>query len=187
MGDSESPAPVHAEILLGLISCRSCSLEYLPQFTLGCWLAWSCAGFVEAITSAVSSWMQGLCHVQKRVSPQSSCLSQSLRPFPTMVPETWERSSYRHHICDEALCRHLSSSVSLFWVSAFTTVYCTEKFPWWGARAALNYGYLGSSLSMCSFSKIIIISWPTDTVCYQTWDLGQIYSVWHMFLLAFRS
>lgn len=197
-------------MLVGLILCRSCYFEcpLPPHFTLACWLAWSHAGLVHLSAFPSSHWdadwlylVQVLCRqlhllwvhecrdsvMSRRVSPHSSlfCLSQSLRPFSAMVPETWEGSSYRCHICDEALCRHLPSSVSLLWVSAFTTIHCAEKLPWWGARAALNYGYLRRSLSICSLSKIIVISWPTETVCYKTWDLGQIYSIWHVFLLVF--
>lgn len=155
------PSPVHTGMLIGFILCRELHLLWVHE----------CRDSV----------------MSRRVSPHSSlfCLSQSLRPFSAMVPETWEGSSYRCHICDEALCRHLPSSVSLLWVSAFTTIHCAEKLPWWGARAALNYGYLRRSLSICSLSKIIVISWPTETVCYKTWDLGQIYSIWHVFLLVF--
>lgn len=97
-----SPDPVHAGMSIGLILCRSCSSEYLcpAPFMLGCWLSWSCAGLMQAITYAVSSWMQWLCHIQNTVSLQSTLiwLSQSLRPFSAMFPMTWEGPCYRCHI-----------------------------------------------------------------------------------------
>lgn len=83
----------------------------------GCWSAWSCSGFVQVTTAAVSSWMQWTCYVQKMLfwpsPPQPlalTVLTSSLLWRSSSLGVGWGRVRHKHPNYRRALHWHLLSA-----------------------------------------------------------------------------
>lgn len=131
---TETPVlfPIHTGRLMVLILYRYC---------LGC----------EIVSAAA-------CHVQKRLSQQSSptLAFKSFFLFFWNIP--WGVVVVELRICDlnfPFIVEHSTDTCPLnfgqLWISILTTIPCTEKFLWWRLRGALIYGYM----IPCPFSKLV--------------------------------
>lgn len=95
-----------------------CSVTWwvcIRNLMLECWLAWSCAGLVQATMAAVSSWVQQPCHVQKSLFQASltsgyySLLSLLLQWPLRLEGGIW----YRCPVCGRELHCYLFSALWL--------------------------------------------------------------------------
>lgn len=108
-------------------------VQALAPFVLECWLAWFYASLVQAITAAVSSFMQWSC------SPWPQALTVFLAP-PTYSHRAFWVGQGDKDACGQALQRY-SFYALLSVVSVLTTIHCIKKFLRWYLRVSLIYGY----------------------------------------------
>lgn len=127
---------------------------------LECWLAWFYASLVQAITAAVSSFMQRSC------SPWPLALTVFLDP-PTYSPRAFWVGQDDKDVCGRALQRHAVCALMSV-VSVLAVIHYIKKFLRWDLRVALIYGYSDTDLEgnfiLCLLSRIIGVGSPQRTM-----------------------
>lgn len=154
---------------------------------LDCQVTWSCPGFVQATTAAVSACIQCSCRIQKTVfhpGLPNFCLLQSFPPLPWLFLSL-ELGRRGCGINVPFRAEHVADTLhsDQWWASVSTSVYHTKTLLWWGLRPTLTCGYRGTYLEdiliPCPFSKIKAIGSPLGSLTPLTTSSWLDYSFWH--------
>lgn len=136
-------------------------------------MTWVCTGLVYDVTTAVRSYVQPLCCVQKTVFPCSCLPPQDLTLFPPSLPQWLVSLGKRgcsncvlHRDEHSEVCNSVFSSQLKF--SKLTIVYCKWKHIVWGMRYSALYIFLLHNnnkplevgLTLWQFGRITVVSSP---------------------------
>lgn len=122
----------------------------------------------QATIAVVSSWVQQSCNVQKNTLHRT----HSFLPSNSFILSTTSFAMFSdpwwHHSNIPLRAKHSTDSAVWPWVSTLIAAHFREKLLWSKLRETVIYEnkhkYSGGRLTICQFSKIIVIGPPWSCI-----------------------